>query len=107
LTVGHAKCLIGVDNAEDIANLVITRMMNVRQLENMLKLKTQSLAQSTDGTKISVEVDHESIDIAKRVSKALKIEAKLKITKKGGVFTLICKSCEELEELVEKLTSIN
>jgi ParB family chromosome partitioning protein len=110
LSNGHAKCLIGVENAEEIAKAAVKRMMNVRQVENMVKLSRGGAEKQgqagAGGTKIDKSVDQESIDIAGRVSDALQVEARLKITRKGGVFTLVCKSCEELEELVERLLSL-
>ncbi|MDR0942344.1 MAG: ParB/RepB/Spo0J family partition protein [Holosporales bacterium] len=119
LTAGHGRCLIGVQNAEEIAGIAAQEGWNVRQLESSMKdLRAgDKTIPSVDGiaarpvsTKFGTPIDThqapEAVEIAVRVAEALKIETKLKVTKKGGVFTLICKSCEELEELVEKLVSL-
>ena len=117
LTAGHARNLIGVQNAEEIAGLAVENNWNVRQLEMAMKdIKAGSMQpdmpirgddpKTNSGTPIDISEDSESADIAIRVAEALKVETKLKVTRKGGVFTLICKSCEELEELVEKLVSL-
>ena len=117
LTAGHARNLIGVQNAEEIADLAVENNWNVRQLEMAMKdIKAGSMQadmpirgddpKTNSGTPIDIGEDSESADIAIRVAEALKVETKLKVTRKGGVFTLICKSCEELEELVEKLVSL-
>lgn len=119
LTAGHGKILSGVANAEEIAELSVSKGFTVRQLENSLKdLRAggdinklyNNMPSSTPvtraGTPIDMQTDPESMDIAIRVAEALHVETKLKITRKGGVFTLICKSCEELENLVEKLVSL-
>ncbi len=117
LTAGHARNLIGVQNAEEVANLAVENNWNVRQLEMAMKdIKAGSmqpnmpihgaLPKTNAGTPIDMGESSESMDIAIRVAEALKVETKLKVTRKGGVFTLICKSCEELEELVEKLVSL-
>lgn len=117
LTAGHARNLIGVQNSEEIADLAVANNWNVRQLEMAMKdLKaghpapnltvSRETPTTSAGTPIDVSADPESMDIAIRVSEALKVETKLKITRRGGVFTLVCKSCEELESLVEKLISL-
>ncbi len=118
LTAGHGKCLIGAQNADEIAGLAAQEGWNVRQLENAMKdLKSGAVTaniegiepkvvQTSSGTPIDLQSDPETMDLAIRVAEALKVQTKLKVTKKGGVFTLICKSCEELEELVEKLVSL-
>ena len=38
LTVGHAKILVGLDNAEFIANKIIEKNLSVRQSENFVKI---------------------------------------------------------------------
>lgn len=118
LTAGHARNLIGVQNAEEVADLAVENNWNVRQLEMAMKdirasgtVRSEMPIRGADpktnaGTPIEMEADDESTDIAIRVAEALKVETKLKVTRKGGVFTLICKSCEQLEELVEKLVSL-
>lgn len=118
LTAGHGKILSGVSNAEEIAELSINQGLTVRQLENSLRdlraggtitsynSPSTSTPLTKSGTPIDMQADPESMDIAIRVAEALNVETKLKITRKGGVFTLICKSCEELESLVEKLVSL-
>ena len=117
LSAGHARSLMGIGNAEEIADLAVQNNWNVRQLEMAVKdLKSgvepsvmdvaRERPKTSSGTPIDISADPETMDIAIRVAEALKVETKLKVTKRGGVFTLICKSCEELEELVEKLVSL-
>ena len=38
LTAGHAKILVGLDNAEFIANKIIEKKLSVRQAENFVKI---------------------------------------------------------------------
>lgn len=119
LTAGHGKILSGISNAEEVAEITVNQGLTVRQLENSIKdlkvggnINSPCNAQNSAtpitkaGTPIDMQADPESMDIAIRVAEALKVETKLKITRKGGVFTLICRSCEELESLIEKLISL-
>ncbi|MDR1390913.1 MAG: ParB/RepB/Spo0J family partition protein [Holosporales bacterium] len=118
LTAGHGKCLAGVRNAEEIAGLAVERGWNVRQLEGSMKdLKVGNFASVEDvfareikteaGTPIDIQANPDAMEIAIKVAEALKIKTRLRLTRKGGVFTLTCRSCEELEELVEKFTSLS
>ena len=117
LTAGHARSLIGVGNADEIADLAVANNWTVRQLETAMKdlkagahepeIPIRTPAPKTSaGTAIEMEASSEAMEIAVRVAEALHAETKLKITKQGGVFTIICKSCEELETLVEKFISL-
>jgi|TARA_B110000027_G_scaffold91376_1_gene96672 ParB family chromosome partitioning protein len=51
LTPGHAKILVGLDNAEFVANKIVEKNLSVRQAENFVKIfkiKKQSLKISKD-----------------------------------------------------------
>ena len=37
LSMGHARCLIGLDNAEELAGKVIANDLNVRQTEELTR----------------------------------------------------------------------
>ena len=117
LSAGHARSLMGIGNAEEVADLAVQNNWNVRQLEMAVKdLKSgaspnpmevaREYPKTSSGTPIDISADPEAMDLAIRVAEALKVETKLKITRRGGVFTLICKTAEELEELVNKLISL-
>jgi ParB family chromosome partitioning protein len=114
LTVGHAKCLVGVEDAVEIAHMTVKRGMNVRQLENLIKTRKREVSKigesGSSQTKLTKEISsavYEASDISRRLTNALHLSAKLKITRDGGVLTLTCKSCEELEDLIEKLVSLD
>ncbi|MDR0744743.1 MAG: ParB/RepB/Spo0J family partition protein [Holosporales bacterium] len=120
LTAGHGKILAGVHNASEIAGLAAQNNWNVRQLENSLKELEAGVRENyklpgeeviiprtSAGTPIDVTQHPEELDLSCRIAEALKIETKLKITRNGGVVTLICKTCEQLEELTEKLVSLS
>ena len=38
LTPGHAKVLVGLDNAEYVANKIVEKSLSVRQAENFVKI---------------------------------------------------------------------
>ena len=51
LTPGHAKILVGLNNAEFVANKIIEKNLSVRQAENFVKIfkvKRQTLKKSKD-----------------------------------------------------------
>ena len=52
LTAGHAKILVGLDNASFVANKIIEKKLSVRQAENFVKIfknrKKSSLSKDTN-----------------------------------------------------------
>jgi len=53
LTAGHAKILVGLDNASFVANKIIEKKLSVRQAENFVKIfKNRKKSKSTKDTNI-------------------------------------------------------
>ena len=60
---------------------------------------------SSDGTLILPAKNEEAIEIANSIEQALGLPTSLVITRKGGKLSIQCKTYEELEMLVKKLTA--
>jgi len=81
LTIGHARALIGSDNAEKIALLIIERGLSVRQTEDLLKQKNTDTITSQ---KTNVK-DQNILNLEKTITDAigLKVEIQTKDNKSG------------------------
>jgi len=81
LTIGHARALIGLDNAEKIAVLIIERGLSVRQTEDLLKQKN---ADTTTSQKTNAK-DQNILNLEKTITDAigLKVEIQTKDNKSG------------------------
>lgn len=81
LTIGHARALIGSDNAEKIAALIIERGLSVRQTEDLLKQKnTDTITFQKTNVK-----DQNILNLEKTITDAigLKVEIQTKDNKSG------------------------
>ncbi|MBQ9441372.1 MAG: ParB/RepB/Spo0J family partition protein [Alphaproteobacteria bacterium] len=111
----NAIQLIGLDNAMDVAELIIREDLSPSQTEKYLKRLKNPISNSNEynnksntiGTPILPVRDEESEEIANRIEKSLNIPTKLVITKAGGKLTILCKTYEELDKVVSKLISDN
>lgn len=81
LTIGHARALIGSDNAEKIAVLIIERGLSVRQTEDLLKQKN---ADTITSQKTNAK-DQNILNLEKTITDAigLKVEIQTKDNKSG------------------------
>ncbi len=81
LTIGHARALIGSDNAEKIAALIIERGLSVRQTEDLLKQKnTDTITFQKTNVK-----DQNILNLEKTITDAigLKVEIQTKDNQSG------------------------
>jgi ParB family chromosome partitioning protein len=81
ITIGHARALIGSDDAEKIANLIIEKGLSVRQTEDLLKQKkTNTISSHKTNTK-----DQNILNLEKTITDAIgfKVEIQTKDNKSG------------------------
>lgn len=114
LSAGHARALIGINCAEELAEAAIEDQWSVRQIEDAVKeIKKASennvscdMSVSEQDDLIQQEKDSDILDIENRISSALKSRTKIKFTKNGGVITINVKNYEQMNSIVEKLINI-
>ena len=100
LSAGHAKILVGLDNAEFVANKIIEKNLSVRQSENFVrifKIKKHSLKPSKD---INMQVLENSI----REKIGLNVLIKNKKNNSGSLL-LEYKDLDQLNKIIEIIKS--
>ena len=98
LSSGHARLLIGREDALDLAKLIISKQLSVRQLEHLIskKVSTKTTIKNED-----LEVD----SLSKKLSNALGLKVKIDYeanTKKSKI-SIFCNNLDQLNDLIEKL----
>ena len=100
ITAGHAKILVGLDNAEFVANKIIEKNLSVRQAENFVKIfkiKKQSLKGSRD-------INLQSLEISIREKIGLNVLIKNK-KNNSGTLLLEYKDLDQLNKIIEIIKS--
>ena len=81
LSAGHARNLVGLDNAEELAQLIIKKDLNVRQVEDLInKLKNGTAAKPSSHP----EKDSDIADLEKDLKKSLGLRISISPNKQGG-----------------------
>jgi len=96
LTPGHAKILVGLDNAEFVANKIVEKNLSVRQSENFVKIfktKKHSLKPSRDNNLKALEVS-----IREKIGLNVLIKNK---KNNSGSLVLEYKELDQLNKLIE------
>jgi len=109
LSAGHARLLVGQPNALEIANEIVTRGLNVRQVEAWMRKDGASQARDvrneakgyTSGAK---NADTKALE--KRLSDALGLEVTVDHRGEGGVLHVKYKDLDQLDSIIRKLDRI-
>ena len=100
LTPGHAKILVGLDNAEFVANKIVEKNLSVRQAENFVKIfkiKKRSARASKD-------INLEALESSIREKIGLNILIKNKKNNTGSLL-IEYKDLDQLNKIIEIIKS--
>ena len=82
LSAGHARCLVGLDNAEALAEKIIKEDLNVRDTEALVA--KQKEAPATNTKKPRPQKNGDILDIEQNLNKNLGLRIKITPNKQGG-----------------------
>ena len=98
LSAGHARLLIGREDAVEIAQIIIKDSLSVRDLEKILKNFNQKKP-------LPNKIDPNIVSISKRLSDHLGLNVKIDFKEENqkSKITIYCNSLDQLNGLIEKL----
>jgi ParB family transcriptional regulator, chromosome partitioning protein len=104
LTAGHARMLVGAPNAEQLAEEIVARGLNVRQVEAMAR-ETNAKSKSTNGRKAR-SANAKTADVLafeKKVSDATGLVVSINHHNDRGTLTIRYDNLDQLDDLVQRL----
>ena len=101
LSAGHARALVGLDKAEEIAQKIIDKGLTVRQTEDLVnKIKNNALSQISKSIRKDPNLKELEKDLSKNIGMRVKINAK---ENDKGKVTIEYKNPSELNQILEIL----
>ena len=96
ISSGHAKILVGLENAEFLANKIIEKKLSVRQTENLVKIFKKSKLKNTKSKDVNIS------DLEKNISEKIGLNVMIKNDKRNkGSITFFHKDIEQLNKIIE------
>ena len=100
LTAGHAKILVGLENASFVANKIFEKKLSVRQSENFVRI-FKNKKKITNLTK-----DANITDLEKSISEKIGLSVVIKNNRKNkGTITFSYKEIDQLNKIIEIIKS--
>ena len=100
ITAGHAKILVGLNNASFVAKKIIDKKLSVRQSENFVKIfknKKNFYSKALDANILNLE---------KSITEKIGLNVSIKNTKKNkGTITFAYHDMEQLNKLIDIIKS--
>lgn len=99
LSTGHARALVGLDNAETLAKQIVAKDLNVRQVEELVAKQKNPEVKEPKKAK-----DEDIVEIEKDLNKNLGLRIKISPSKQGGgKVVLQYASAAELDMIIDIL----
>ena len=96
LTAGHAKILVGLENATFVANKIIEKKLSVRQAENFVKMF------KSNRHKINNSKDANIKNLEKSISEKIGLNVIIKNNKRNkGTISFSYKEIDQLNKIIE------
>jgi len=103
LTFGHARTLVGLENASELAQKIIDTSMNVREAEEIAKSQKKR-SESTSSIRYR---DPELDNVIQHLSDLIGLSTNIKTKGRGGVIEIKFNNLSELDELMARLNNHN
>ena len=100
LTAGHAKILVGLDNATFLANKFIEKKLSVRQAENLVKIFRKTKRNTFS------KVDSNIRDLENSISEKIGLSVSIKNNKNNkGTISFYYKELDQLNKIIDIIKS--
>ncbi len=105
LSAGHARMLIGQPNAEQLAEEIVARGLNVRQVEAMAREAGQKARQRqwTAQAHARGEKNADLVALEKRISDSLGLVVNIDDRARGGMLSIRYRNLDQLDEVLRRL----
>jgi ParB family chromosome partitioning protein len=96
ISPGHAKILVGLDNAEFVARKIIEKKLSVRQTESFVKIFKKNTHNKVNLKDVNI------FDLEKNISEKIGLNVTIKNNKRNkGSITFFYKEIEQLNKIIE------
>ncbi|MGD1880392.1 MAG: ParB/RepB/Spo0J family partition protein [Kiloniellaceae bacterium] len=110
LSAGHARTLIGSDEAESLATQMISRGLNVRQAEKLVQNAKAASGGGARKTAASADDDHpkdtDTLALERDLTALLGLKVSIKFQGAGGSLTIHYRTLEQLDDVLHRLNQM-
>jgi ParB family chromosome partitioning protein len=101
LDAGHARMLVGQPNAEKLADEIVARGLNVRQVEEIARQESGRNGKSHSRKRSEKSAD--TLALEKRLSDALGLVVSIEARGERGVVSIRYRNLDQLDDLAQRL----
>ena len=103
LSAGQARALVGHHDAERLADEIVARGLNVRQVEEIMRETGKKKSRQQKNSHKAHAKNADTVALEKRLADALGLAVSVDSRSRGGSLTIRYRSLDQLDEVVRRL----
>jgi ParB family transcriptional regulator, chromosome partitioning protein len=103
LSAGHARMLVGHPDAEELAEQIVVRGLNVRQVEAIARKAAKGGKANGRAAQARAAKNADTAALEKRLADALGLAVSIEHRERGGTLAIRYRSLDQLDEVVRRL----
>ncbi len=103
LSAGHARALLGAERPEALAKKIVSRGLNVRQTEQLVRKSGSVRAEVPGRSGRAAAKDPDTLALERDLTALLGLKVTIDIQGKGGALTVRYQTLEQLDEVLRRL----
>lgn len=104
ISAGHARALVGAKNADELAEMIVKRKLNVRQIEKLVQ-KVDTGKTKTPSQKLFVQKDVDILALEEKMAQVLGLRVSIEGSPAGKI-SIEYKTLEQLDDVLARLSSV-
>lgn len=107
MTAGHARALIGMENSEQLVKEIVEQNLNVRDVEERVRLAKDSREKKSRSSKVVVpEKDEDILILESQLGKILQSDVSIHLKSDKGSIEIQFSSLEQMDDIIQKITKL-
>ena len=104
MTAGHARALLGMENAEQLVEQIIEQNLNVREVEKKVRQVKKPLTQRTSN--IIDDKSEDVLSLEAQLKNILKAEVQISLKTDKGQIEIHFQSLDEMDDIIQRIRKL-
>ncbi len=106
LTAGHARALIGLENAAALAHQVVKAGLSVRQVERLAQAQHKDKERSDGPASLAGPRDADMAVLERELTQLLGLKVQIMFSGQGGMLSIHYRTLEQLDDVLRRLNNL-
>ena len=106
LTPGHARCLVGMENAAEVAHRIVKSGMSVRQVERLAQAQSRHKEKLEKPASLAGPRDADTTVLERELTQLLGLKVQIVFDGQGGILSIHYQTLDQLDDVLRRLNNL-